>query len=456
MLMLFLSFSFPHLVTAEQFARDAFYFLGRHDTSDVVYTFSIERVNSTTSKDTGNAEFNGVLHWKNVWFFLEPGKYPITDFSKSQLPLHPAYDFHWPDTKAQGEFFYHYNNLSISLVFNEPQPVYTLVNDAKEKSDLYIANATMQGQSHVIKGVLLIHRQWIDNWVVAKVDSSVIQKKKKKVNPMASQNTDDMQIGTGKKTRNWKLKTSTDTVEKAVTAPAVIDKYQRYAKKHSDTSAAALKLSDSSTQQLEKQKDSIAAIVAAQQLEKEKIEEQKKIDETPQKLLFLNALGGQTYLFWQGDFFPGKNPKTFSLKIDHEGAISTSQDSINMKVIVSDTTYEPAMEMAWQIENANPQLLTRLDSKSASSRTRKARYFLVEGKGQSDGMRQRLMGMMLDVRNRYEIANAAKSVDRDLQEDIKIEKPNLIIQQRPKPEVNKSLPWQKNEGDTGIPQELMN
>jgi|GEM_PF-5395347 len=445
-----------------EWVRDAFYFLGRHDSSMVAYNFELTRTRST-NPDSGVGEFKGMMHWKNHWFNLEQGRFPFSEWQSDKFPLHPAWDFTWPRSQEKGEFFYHYQDLSLSLVFNPLQPLKTLVFEPQEKSQLYITNATLQGQKNIIAGVLLVHRQKIENWVEYSKDSTQSLKPKRKVHPLKISNEDEFDLKKNK--RKWVNSSPKDSVKKEL-------------KPEKSNSKLALDSAKSPPVFLQKS-DSTKKQVFGKNLNQEKQEEEfdqgaqwtevpsnslpnkvspvtnnHELQTNPIRLFFLNALGGQNYFFWTDSLWPGKTPFPYAIKLAKDGSIHHSNTDIKIKTLVSDTTYNPPLELAWLLESDYPALQIRLNLVSASPRTKRERYILVEGKGVSGEQTQRIMGLMVDLRSLYETSVASKALDKDLKSDFKVKKHEIVPVPKFKPEVSKELPWKQKDQELEIPETL--
>lgn len=141
----------------DTFYFDSFYFLGRHDSGVTLCHFSFQQ--SAEPGKPNSAKFVGSLSWKKNWFGLEPaGEFPLESPEPHMIPAHPAYDFNWPTSAGKGEFYYHFGQVYLSVVFNELLPVYRINKSIDNKSDIFICNALLQGKENEIKGILLYHR----------------------------------------------------------------------------------------------------------------------------------------------------------------------------------------------------------------------------------------------------------------------------------------------------------
>lgn len=375
----------------DEILQDNFFFLGRHDTSNVAYHFSFSREKRIINgRDSLRATFFGVLHWKNYWFQLEPSVFPTTSFSQYIIPSHPAYNFQWPKSTGKGEFFYHFEPLSILLYFNEFSPVVTLANNEKEKSEIYITNATFQGQFHTVKGVLLYHRSHLKDWRFSQ--EKIAQKKTKSKVKVDTASNDSSQTDTTLATKNCE---SNDSIGECTEPPPP-----------------------------------------------------EPILEEAGKLVFLNALGGQNYLIWNKLFWPGYTPSKYFLGISYDGSIYTSEKPLEEEITISDTTYSPHLEMGWTFQSDAEGFYANLKSSSFSERFRKHRFHLVEGKGLMKGIRQRFIGLVIDTRERYESLSILDKTDSDFREEIKKEKKPLIREGIRKVPEKKSLPWGKSRSET--------
>ncbi len=137
-----------------QYYKDWFFFVGRDEESYVSFVFSFERAKNRDN-DSALAKFNGWIAWKQEWTHLAPEEYPCQLFDSRIIPNHPSFDFRWPNIYQSGTFEYHYGDVFLNVIFNSPQPVYRASQKKGDKFDFQISNATLQGRSHEIAGVLL-------------------------------------------------------------------------------------------------------------------------------------------------------------------------------------------------------------------------------------------------------------------------------------------------------------
>ncbi len=286
----------------EEYYHDSFYFIGRHDSSNTAYYFSFKRKRNTGSTTQLIGNFDGVLNWKNNWFFLEPQKYDINIFEKTIFPPHPAFDFKWPTEVEDGEFLYNFGHYYLSLVFKTFQPLYRVINTLPEKSEFFIANAVLQGQTNVINGILLYHRLRFERAILLKSNETIDPKKR----------------------------------------------------------------------------------------------------EGPSKLIFLNGVGGESYIIWTNNPYPGKLETELAIRISYQGEVLATEREVDYAVIDSDIKFVPRLQKAWKLSIPGLQTIINLSTISYSPRIENSRYYAVDGVIKFSTFERTLNGLLIDIRSKTE------------------------------------------------------